>query len=123
MRKKLKWIIIIGSTGLLVTLTLSIWAFFSLISFGKDKILSLNLNDQAQIIESQVRSFSGLKPLECWNKIQSLSQIELLLEKPIASTFDQLVSACLSGRAPNCTDLDCEKTDSKNEPPLDKEII
>ena len=108
MKKKLKLIIIIGLTGLISFLGLSIWVVVSLFSFGSERMQSLNLNMNLSSLEQKVNYFSGINTRECLNHFQTLSQPNLWLEKTLEANLTSLKSACLNTAEKECIDQNCE---------------
>jgi hypothetical protein len=124
MKKKLKWILVIGSAGLFVTLGLTIWAFISLISFGNEKLQSLNLSPSVATLQQHVNLDSAFNTHNCWIKVQSLAHLTPWLERPLADTFNSLKTACLKSSAPEeCKGENCNTPSIENKPLNEGEII
>ena len=123
MKKKLKWILILGSLGIITFVGFVIWAFVSIISFGSEKIQSASLNQNITQIENHISNFTGLQAVNCWNHFQKLAQVEVWLQKPLGENLDQLTSACFKKVKNDCKGADCQNEQHQWDSSQEGEII
>jgi len=114
--RKVKIFAIVGIVGFLITGALAIWAGISAVSYVATKANQVIQSPQgaAQVaaLKSEVTGISGLQPLGCWNKAQSLMAFEPWLARPVLANLQSLKVACFIVAAPVCEGSKC--TDTKD---------
>ena len=95
-KRKFKIILSLGLVGVLMVGALFIWAGISTIRYVADIGTNPKVQEQVLSITDELQKIPAVTKVDCWNKVQSLLNVEAWLKNPIADTFNSIKIACLS---------------------------
>ncbi len=100
-KRYLKIFLGIGCLGLLLVGGLSIWVGVGTVKSVADLSTDPKMQQQVQELKSDISNMPALVKVGCWEKMQSLMNVQIWLETPVAENIQSLKEACLEEKAPN----------------------
>ena len=117
--RKVKIFAAVGLVGFLVLGSLLVWAGFSTLRYIANQanqiVLSPNIQAQVETLKTEVKGMTILRPLNCWDRAQSLLAIQPWLERPALDNFLNLKVACLGNKPKACEGPVCVETEKQWE--------
>lgn len=95
LKRKLKVFLGIGCIGILLVGGLVIWAGIATVKHVATIGADVNVQEQVQNLKTGVSNLPAIAQVGCWEKAQSLLDIQVWLEKPVADNIQGLMDACL----------------------------
>jgi len=100
-KRYLKIFLGIGCLGLLLVGGLIIWAGVATVQHVADLGADPKVQEQVQKLKTDIPNMPALVKVGCWEKVQSLLNVQVWLETPVAENIQDLKDACLgSGEQP-----------------------
>jgi len=101
LKRKLKIFLGIGCAGILLGGVLIIWAAVTTVQHVADVGAKLNVPEKVQNLKTEALNLPALVKIGCWDKVQSLLDAQVWLEKPVSENIQSLKDACWdSGEKP-----------------------
>ncbi|MBM9615682.1 hypothetical protein JWJ90_15545 [Desulfobulbus rhabdoformis] len=96
LKRKLKIFLGIGCLGMLLLGGLILWVGFTAVQqvaqIGRD----VNIKEQVENLTGGVRDIPAVVKVGCWEKVQSLMNIQVWLETPLSENITSLKDACFA---------------------------
>ncbi len=108
LKRKLKIFAIAGAIGFTVISGLVIWVAVSVTRFASHQIQAVNIQQQAETFENRLKTLPAVATMSCWDKAQSLMNLDSWVSRPIAENLNNLKMACLEESAPVCEGKTCQ---------------
>ncbi len=101
LKKFLKIFLGVGCLGLLLIGGLIIWAGVATVQHVADLSTDPKVQEQVQKLKTDIPNMQALVKEGCWEKVQSLMNVQVWLETPVAENIQGLKDACFdSGEKP-----------------------
>ena len=84
----------VGSLVLVAVTALAIWAGVAAFNYLSENVQAPAVSAQVEDLKNGFEQLPPLAKVGCWDKAQSLLNIEAWLERPVADNFNQLKLAC-----------------------------
>ena len=114
--KRLKTIAIIGLVGLVVTVSLTIWAGLSALGFVWSHLQSANMQAHVASLQFDMKPLASITSQRCLQKATNLMSVEAWLFNPLAENLSQIKQACLSSNNKPCVDGHCNESYNQKKP-------
>lgn len=109
--KKFKIFIVVGLASFVVIGGLVVWGSISALSFlatkAEQTLSTQTAQEQITKLKSTAESLPALNTLSCWQKAESLMNLQPWLANTVVNNLMQLKSACLDEVAQNCEESTC----------------
>ena len=95
LKRKLKIFLGVGLVGLLLVGALIIWAGVATVQHVASLGADVNVQEQVRDLKTEMPTIPALAKVGCWDKVQSILNVEVWFEKPVADNLQSLKDACL----------------------------
>ena len=95
LKQKLKIFLSVGCAGLLLAGGLIIWAGIATVQHVVSLGINANIPGHVQNLKAEIPNIPAIAKVACWEKVQSLMNIQVWFETPVAENFKNLKEACL----------------------------
>ena len=114
--KRLKTIVVIGLVGIVVTLSLTIWAGLSALGFVWSHLQSANMQAHVANLQFDTRPIASITSARCLQQATNLMSVEAWILNPLADNLNQIKQACLSSNSKSCVDGHCSEPHNQKKP-------
>lgn len=94
LKHKLKIFFGIGCAGCLLLVGLLIWAGVSTVKHVAGLATSPGVQAQITNLKTEIPKLPALAKVGCWEKVQSLMNVQVWMEQPVAETLNSVTEAC-----------------------------
>ena len=94
-KRKLKLFLGIGCLGFLLIGGLIIWAGVTTVKHVATLGKNVNVQGQIEDLKGNIGKIPAIAKVGCWEKVQSLMNIQVWLEAPLVENITSLKDACL----------------------------
>ena len=101
LKRYLKIFLGVGCLGLLLVGGVIIWAGMTAVQHVADLSTDPKVQEQVQKIKKGIPSIPPSVKVGCWEKVQSLMNVQVWLETPIAENIQSIKEACLEEKSVN----------------------
>jgi hypothetical protein len=101
LKRYLKIFLGVGCLGLLLVGGLIIWAGMATVQHVADLSTDPKVQEQVQKLKTDIPNMPALVKVGCWEKVQSLMNVQVWLETPAAENIQGLKEACLEEKPAN----------------------
>lgn len=95
-KRKLKIFFGIGCLGMVLLGGLVLWAGFTAIQQVAEIGSNVNVKGQVENLKEGISEIPAVVKVGCWEKVQSLMNIQVWLETPLAENITSLKNACFA---------------------------
>ncbi len=95
LKRKLKIFLGIGCLGILLVGGLILWAGVATVQHVVKIGENSNMTEQVKNLKAEIPKIPALVRVGCWEKVQSLMNIQVWMETPIKENITSLKNACL----------------------------
>ena len=93
-KRKLKIFLGIGCLGMLLVGGLILWAGVATVQQVAKIGNNVNVQEQVENLKGGIPKIPAIVKVGCWEKVQSLMNIQVWLETPLGDNFTSLQDAC-----------------------------
>jgi len=101
LKRNLKIFFGIGCIGFLLIGGLIIWAGVATVQHVASLGADPKVQEQVQKLKTEIPNIPALAKVGCWDKVQSLLNVQVWLEKPVAENIQSIKEACIEGKPAN----------------------
>lgn len=94
LKRKLKIFLGIGCLGMLLVGGLILWAGVATVQYVAKIGSNVNVQEQVQNLKGGILKTPAIVKVGCWEKVQSLMNIQVWLETPLGENITSLQNAC-----------------------------
>lgn len=95
LKRKLKIFLGVGCAGLLLVGSLIIWASIATVQHVVSLGVNADIPGRVQNLKADIPNIPAVAKAGCWEKVQSLMNVQAWLETPVAENFKSLKDACI----------------------------
>jgi hypothetical protein len=95
-KKKLKIFLGIGCLGMVLLGGLVLWAGFTAVQKVAKIGGNVNIQEQVENLKGEISEIPAIVNVSCWEKVQSLMNIQVWLETPLGENITSLKDACFA---------------------------
>lgn len=95
-KRKLKIFLGIGCLGMVLLGGVVLWAGFTAVHQVAKIGSNVNIEKQINNIEGEISEIPAIVKVGCWDKVQSLMNIQVWLETPLGENITSLKDACFA---------------------------
>ena len=93
-KRKLKIFLGIGCLGMLLVGGLILWAGVATVQHVAKSGSNVNVQEQVENLKGGIPKIPAIVKVGCWEKVQSLMNIQVWLETPLGENITSLQDAC-----------------------------
>ncbi|MBU1565813.1 MAG: hypothetical protein KJ630_09325 [Proteobacteria bacterium] len=95
LKRKLKLFLGIGCLGVFLVGGLIIWAGVTAVTHVVGLGSNVNVQEQVKNLKGNIPKIPAIAKVGCWERVQSLMNIQVWLETPLGENITSLKDACL----------------------------
>ena len=95
-KRKLKLFFGIGCLGMVLLGGLVLWAGFTAVQKVAKIGGNINVQEQVENLKGEISEIPAIVKVGCWEKVQSLMNIQVWLETPLGENITSLKDACFA---------------------------
>ena len=96
LKKKLKIFLGIGCLGMVLLGGLVLWAGFTAVQHVAKIGSNVTVQEQMENLKGEISEIPAIVKVGCWEKVQSLMNIQVWLETPLGENITSLKDACFA---------------------------